>query len=78
VPFGLRGTIVGFSEDSLGVEVVFDAPFLGGDALRGRCTDGRGKLLSAMDLYRVPTRTKLSAVRLTRTCSLATHFLTQI
>ena len=41
VPFGLRGTVVGFSEDNAQVEVVFDAPFLGGDALRGRCTDGR-------------------------------------
>ena len=46
--FVVRNTkqVVGFSEDDLSVEVIFDAPFLGGTALGHRCSDGRGKQLS--------------------------------
>jgi 5'-3' exoribonuclease 1 len=56
VPFGLRGTVVGFSADNSEVEVVFDRPFLGGDALRGRCSDLRGKQLPVAQLWRLPVR----------------------
>ncbi len=60
VPFGLRGTVVGFSEDNAQVEVVFDAPFLGGDALRGRCTDGRCAATTASMLFSTGFVTALS------------------
>eukprot|EP00177_Eucheuma_denticulatum_P001278 GFKZ01002325.1.p1 GENE.GFKZ01002325.1~~GFKZ01002325.1.p1 ORF type:complete len:1472 (-),score=200.66 GFKZ01002325.1:1614-6029(-) len=62
VPFGLRGTVVGIhpSTSSTGsnglsrdatnaalVEVVFDEGFIGGGTLGGRCSEGRGKAVSA-------------------------------
>lgn len=42
VPFGLRGTVIGTHKDDV-VEVVFDEPFIDGNALNGRCLENRGK-----------------------------------
>ena len=55
VPFGLRGTVVGFGDDDREVEVIADAPFVGGEPLRGRCTGLRGKQMPVTALWRIPT-----------------------
>ncbi|XP_068754427.1 5'-3' exoribonuclease 1-like isoform X2 [Montipora capricornis] len=55
VPFGLRGTVIGFhqGEDDSDVryEVVFDEPFLGGQTLR--CSSNKVYLMSASSLINI-------------------------
>ncbi|KAK9818370.1 hypothetical protein WJX72_011521 [[Myrmecia] bisecta] len=47
-PFGLRGTVVGVHEDAC--EVLFDADFLGGNDLHGRCNGSCGLIIPADQL----------------------------
>ncbi|CAO3701777.1 unnamed protein product [Rhizopus microsporus] len=49
VPLGLKGTVVGVLDKV--IDVVFDATFLGGTTLGGRCKETRGASLSYWQVY---------------------------
>ena len=48
MPFGLRGTVVGKTNDK--VIVMFDEQYLGGSDLNGFCEEYRGALVDPMYL----------------------------
>ena len=56
VPMGLRGTVVGVSESTaVGVDIVFDATFLAGTTLGGRCSEHRGMTVAITTVLNLTT-----------------------
>ena len=48
VPFGLRGTVVGKTNDK--VIVIFDEQFLNGDNIHGHCQNYKGRFIDSQYL----------------------------
>lgn len=51
IPFGLRGTVVGKTNDK--VIVLFDEQYLAGSALNGHCEEYRGGLIDPNNLCNI-------------------------